>query len=131
MFDYKPELAKLEGKPIPPSVIGGQRYAFIRPDANVLGPDGEVFSMRTATSRTFKNADGTLRTEITAGAVNYKDSGGAWQKIDPTLIAGPANAAYMRNAAGPVQVQLPDDLGTSPVVVTTPGGTAASVSPTA
>jgi len=38
LFDNKPELAKLEGKPIPPSVIGGQRYAFIRPDANVLGP---------------------------------------------------------------------------------------------
>lgn len=38
LFDYKPELKKLEGKPLPPSVIGGQRYAFIRPDANVLGP---------------------------------------------------------------------------------------------
>src|SRR6476619_3819623 len=38
LFDYKPELAKLEGKPIPPSVIGGQRYAFIRPDAAVMGP---------------------------------------------------------------------------------------------
>ena len=23
LFDYKPELAKLEGKPLPPSVIGG------------------------------------------------------------------------------------------------------------
>jgi hypothetical protein len=38
LFDSKPELAKLEGKPLPPSVIGGQRYAFIRPDAAVLGP---------------------------------------------------------------------------------------------
>jgi hypothetical protein len=38
LFDCKPELAKLEGKPLPPSVIGGQRYAFIRPDAAVLGP---------------------------------------------------------------------------------------------
>ncbi len=38
LFDYKPELVKLEGKPIPPSVIQGQRYAFIQPDANVLGP---------------------------------------------------------------------------------------------
>jgi uncharacterized protein (DUF1501 family) len=38
LFDYKPELAKLEGKPLPPSVIKGQRYAFIRPDAAVLGP---------------------------------------------------------------------------------------------
>src|SRR5208282_4170294 len=27
MFDNKPELARLEGKPLPPSVIGGQRYA--------------------------------------------------------------------------------------------------------
>src|SRR6266498_1378661 len=38
LFDYKPELTKLAGKPLPPSVIGGQRYAFIRPDAAVLGP---------------------------------------------------------------------------------------------
>jgi uncharacterized protein (DUF1501 family) len=38
LFDPKPALSKLEGKPLPPSVIGGQRYAFIRPDAAVLGP---------------------------------------------------------------------------------------------
>lgn len=38
LFDYKPELARLQGKPIPPSVIGGQRYAFIKADAAVLGP---------------------------------------------------------------------------------------------
>ena len=38
LFDYKPELAKLAGKPLPPSVIAGQRYAFIRSDAAVLGP---------------------------------------------------------------------------------------------
>ncbi|MFO1484973.1 MAG: DUF1501 domain-containing protein, partial [Verrucomicrobiaceae bacterium] len=35
MFDHKPMLTKYEGKPLPPSVIGGQRYAFIRPDAAV------------------------------------------------------------------------------------------------
>ena len=38
LFDNKPELTKLAGKPLPPSVIAGQRYAFIRPDAAVLGP---------------------------------------------------------------------------------------------
>ncbi len=38
LFDYKPKLAALEGKPIPPSVVKGQRYAFIQPDAAVLGP---------------------------------------------------------------------------------------------
>ncbi|MCE9518102.1 MAG: DUF1553 domain-containing protein, partial [Verrucomicrobia bacterium] len=38
LFDYKPSLVKYDGKPLPPSVIGGQRYAFIRPDANVMAP---------------------------------------------------------------------------------------------
>src|SRR5262249_15194418 len=38
LFDRKPALSQLEGKPLPPSIIGGQRYAFIRPDAAVLGP---------------------------------------------------------------------------------------------
>ncbi len=38
LFDNKPKLRELDGKPIPPSVIAGQRYAFIQPDAAVLGP---------------------------------------------------------------------------------------------
>src|SRR6202042_1085749 len=38
LFDHKPKLAEFEGQPIPPSIIGGQRYAFIRSDAAVLGP---------------------------------------------------------------------------------------------
>lgn len=38
LFDPKPKLAQLEGKPLPESVVAGQRYAFIRPDAAVLGP---------------------------------------------------------------------------------------------
>ena len=38
LFDYKPTLARFEGKPIPPEIIGGQRYAFIRSDAAALGP---------------------------------------------------------------------------------------------
>jgi uncharacterized protein (DUF1501 family) len=38
LFDYKPKLVELEGKPIPPEVIAGQRYAFIQPNAAVLSP---------------------------------------------------------------------------------------------
>lgn len=38
LFDYKPKLVELAGKPIPPEVIAGQRYAFIQPDAAVLAP---------------------------------------------------------------------------------------------
>ncbi|MEE2886836.1 MAG: DUF1501 domain-containing protein [Planctomycetota bacterium] len=38
LFDPKPRLSKLEGKPLPKSIIGDQRYAFIQQDAAVLGP---------------------------------------------------------------------------------------------
>src|SRR5712692_1093047 len=38
LFDHKPMLTKYEGKPIPPEIIRGQRYAFIRTDAAALGP---------------------------------------------------------------------------------------------
>jgi uncharacterized protein (DUF1501 family) len=41
LFDHKPVLTELSGKPLPPSVIGGQRYAFIQPDAAVMGPQFE------------------------------------------------------------------------------------------
>ncbi len=45
LFDYKPKLAEFEGKPIPPEVIGGQRYAFIR---SGRGGDGAAVQVRQA-----------------------------------------------------------------------------------
>ncbi len=38
LFDYKPKLVEYAGRSIPPEIIGGQRYAFIRSDAAALGP---------------------------------------------------------------------------------------------
>jgi uncharacterized protein (DUF1501 family) len=38
IFDHKPLLTKLEGEPLPQSVIGDQRYAFIQPNAAIIGP---------------------------------------------------------------------------------------------
>lgn len=38
LFDHKPTLARLEGRPIPSEVVKDQRYAFIRPDSTLLGP---------------------------------------------------------------------------------------------
>ncbi len=38
LFDYKPELVKMDGKSLPPSALEGQRLAFIQPDAAVLAP---------------------------------------------------------------------------------------------
>jgi len=38
LFDFKPDLIKMDGKPLPASVTEGQRLAFIRADAAVMGP---------------------------------------------------------------------------------------------
>src|ERR1041385_5452165 len=34
MFDHKPALEKYNGKPVPAEVVMGQKYAFIKPDAD-------------------------------------------------------------------------------------------------
>ena len=36
LFDYKPALLKYDGKPIPQEIVKGQRYAFIKPDAELF-----------------------------------------------------------------------------------------------
>ena len=38
LFTEKPLLKKLEGQPLPESILGDQRYAFIQANAGVLGP---------------------------------------------------------------------------------------------
>jgi hypothetical protein len=38
LFNERPLLTKLEGKPLPDSILGDQRYAFIQANAGVLGP---------------------------------------------------------------------------------------------
>lgn len=39
LFDYKPALAKYNGKPVPQEVVMGQQYAFIKPDAALFATD--------------------------------------------------------------------------------------------
>ena len=41
LFDYKPELRKVDGKACPPSFLEGKTFAFIRGVPNMLGPQGE------------------------------------------------------------------------------------------
>ncbi len=38
LFDYKPELAKMNGQDCPPSLLEGKRFAFIRGVPKMLGP---------------------------------------------------------------------------------------------
>ncbi|HVX28671.1 MAG TPA: DUF1501 domain-containing protein, partial [Parafilimonas sp.] len=41
LFDYKPELAKLDGQLCPPSLVEGKRFAFIRGIPKMLGPQAD------------------------------------------------------------------------------------------
>src|SRR6188474_2844634 len=38
LFDYKPELARMDGQLCPPSLLEGKRFAFIRGVPKMLGP---------------------------------------------------------------------------------------------
>jgi uncharacterized protein (DUF1501 family) len=39
LFDFKPSLAKYNGKPMPKEVVMGQKYAFIKPDAEIFASE--------------------------------------------------------------------------------------------
>lgn len=41
LFDYKPELMKLDGQECPPSLLEGKRFAFIRGVPKMLGPQAK------------------------------------------------------------------------------------------
>jgi len=41
LFDYKPELAKMDGQLCPPSLLEGKRFAFIRGVPKMLGPQAK------------------------------------------------------------------------------------------
>jgi len=41
LFDYKPKLAELDGKPTPDSLLNGKEFAFIQGTPKLLGPKAE------------------------------------------------------------------------------------------
>jgi hypothetical protein len=41
LFDFKPELAKMDGQNCPPSLLEGKKFAFIRGVPKMLGPQAK------------------------------------------------------------------------------------------
>lgn len=69
-------------------------------------PSGEeVPSLRTEHSRSYRQPDGSLKTKMGLEAVNYRAADGKWKPVDTTLRR---TAAGVENAAGALQVRLPD-----------------------
>lgn len=78
------------GEPNKPSKVSS------RPDetsaaisARAQGSPVEVESLRTETSQTFTNPDGTMTTKATAAPTRFKDDKGQWRNIDLTLAEAP------------------------------------------
>ncbi|HWG74978.1 MAG TPA: PA14 domain-containing protein, partial [Acidimicrobiales bacterium] len=64
------------------------------------GGAGSVLSGRTATSSDYLNSDGTHTLAVSAGAVNYQDSSGAWHPFDLSLAAV-GSSGRLAERAGP------------------------------
>ena len=70
----------------------------------------EIPSLRTPTSRTYLGPDGNYTTEISAGAINYRDDSGEYRPIDNTLVPTDAPGYAHRNKANDYTVNLPASL---------------------
>ncbi|GAA3644072.1 polymorphic toxin-type HINT domain-containing protein [Lentzea roselyniae] len=94
--------------------IDGQQAGAARNDAEVKSTLADVRGFDTATSkevpeqrrereRTYRNADGTLTTEFSQSAINYRKTDGSWAPIDTTFVGTPDG---WRNAADQVDLRL-------------------------
>ncbi len=123
---------------------GGAFYGPASPGVPQGRKPGEQADLRTETSETFLNPDGTWTLKTSSVPLHYKDAQGHWQPIDTTLVGDSSDAGYAfgnhangwhvhfaQQAGGPVLVhaQLPTGqiletlTGAAPVRATTKGST--------
>ncbi|MDQ4124324.1 MAG: DNRLRE domain-containing protein [Actinomycetota bacterium] len=75
-----------------------------------LPDDGrEIARLRTATSKTFRNDDGSFTTKVFTGPVHFR-AGGEWREIDTKLVSADAPEFDYRSAAAPFRALFKDEL---------------------
>ncbi|HVA60594.1 MAG TPA: DNRLRE domain-containing protein [Mycobacteriales bacterium] len=102
-----PVAARAASAPPPAPVSTGSAAGVGTPTSGQVARDGEVSSLRRATSRTYVSGH-AYKTLIFPTPVNYRDTSGAWQKIDDSLIANPAGSGW-RNRADRYALTVPSD----------------------
>ena len=75
-------------KPAPAKVASRPDLVSAVVTARSQGSKVEVESMRSETSTTWANPDGTMTTEAHAAPIRFKTAKGAWQSVDLTLAKG-------------------------------------------
>jgi RHS repeat-associated protein len=70
----------------------------------------ELVARRTQSSKTFRNADGTLTTSFFSGPVHFRARDGKWREIDSTFVPAEKDGYALRNGANAFDVLFKDDL---------------------
>jgi RHS repeat-associated protein len=113
IFEAKTANRQKVGGPAPHAALASARSA----DKNST----ELPSRRTASSRTFKTAQG-YATEIYPGAINYKTANGAWLPIDNTLVTSRLAGFAYENKGNNYSVYFPSNLRSGPIRFAVPAG---------
>ncbi len=70
----------------------------------------ELTERRTATSKTFRNPDGTLTTSLFTGSIHFRNERGAWQEIDSQLVPASRPGYALANKANSFKVEFKPEL---------------------
>ena len=72
---------------IAPTIDTSVKVRNVAPNAKPPKTKTELTDRRGMFTNTYANPNGTRTTEVSSERVNYKDSSGAWQPIDSTLVS--------------------------------------------
>lgn len=84
---------------------------------STLAQPSESWSEPTVFSRVTESAGGVVEREIYTVPVNFQTSDGEWHEIDNSLVSSDRSGFAAENAAGPVDVLIPQDAGSGAVRV--------------
>ncbi|MDQ3956789.1 MAG: DNRLRE domain-containing protein, partial [Actinomycetota bacterium] len=101
-------------RPARAQLAEGARSGAQQPDAP--SERTEQKDKRTKYSKTFHNPDGSFTAEIYPDPIHFKEQGGAWREIDPTLEACNASGCAFRNKAGPTSIEFADSAAADEII---------------
>lgn len=121
-------LLLLSGVIIPESSFGSLRLAQAQAQTTQTrlpasaGPQirGEIPSLRTRTSRTYRTSTGDLEAQVSPGPINYQTSSG-WSPIDNTLVSSSRAGFAYTNSGNDWHVFFPPTEG-APIHIETSAG---------
>ena len=85
-------------------------------------PPSELVQLRTQSSRTFDNHDGTFTSSLYSGPIHYRDGHGEWRPISSALVATDAQGYAYQNEANRFRALFKQQLGPDFLGLETGGG---------